>query len=215
MNKKNNIKGKEFKLARPEGQNSNEITAKLSNFKKSVAKICNNNNEKMIVAKDLKTNLLKRHSSHTSSRKAMAELRNLQSQNRDAVLVYKEKTKNQYDGYFLFFDEEGNMQYELGLDATLKELNKIHKKEFHLRKEREHKEEMGYIAFAHNSKNDQVVCTRLYATEEEAIMFIQRRRNVSPSTIRVFKVVRYYNGFKFKHQDLDGCRRIKEAKARL
>lgn len=206
---------KEFKLTRKvEGNANAEITANLTEFKNTLGKIYKND-EIMLLVKDPVTRLLKRYDIFSSKKKAMSKEKELNKEGIQTIQVIKEKTGNQYNGVFLFMDEKGNVQYEIGLDGTLRELNKSYKDKMHLRKQRTHKEEVGYIAFALNSKSNKVVCTRLYEDEEQALMFIQRRKNISHNTIRVFKVVRYYNGFKFKHQDLDDCRRIKDAKAKL
>lgn len=205
---------KRFQLKSEERNVNGEITANLGDFKNTLGKI-HNNDEIMLLVKDPKTRLLKRYDIFTSKRKATVTEEQLKKEGFQTLQILKEKTGNQYNGVFLFMDEEGNIRYEIGLDGTLKELNKCYKNKMQLRKEREHKEEIGYIAFAYDHKEKKMVCTRLYDTEEQAIMYIQRRSNTTSGSIRTFKVVRYYNGFKFKHQDLDDCRRIKEAKAKL
>ena len=85
----------------------------------------------------------------------------------------------------------------------------------HLCKQRSHKEVIGYIAFALNNKDNKFVCTRLYESEEKAYNYISKRAYINNNTIRVFRVAKYYKGFEFKHQDLDDCHRLKEAKAKL
>ena len=127
----------------------------------------------------------------------------------------KEKTENQYDGVFLIEDTEGNVANAFGLDDATKSLNAIHKEDMQLRKQSSHKETVGYMAFALSAKTGKFVCTRLYPSEQEAYSFIKRRAYAISSTVRIFRVVRYYKGFEFKHQDLDDCHRIKEAKAKL
>ena len=209
------MRAKRFKLGKEEERNVNgEITANLGDFKNTLGKI-HNNDEIMLLVKDPDTKQLKRYDIFSSKRKATTIEEQLRKEGFQTLQVLKEKTGNQYNGVFLFMDDKGNIRYEIGLDGTLKELNKCYKDKMKLRKLREHKEELGYIAFAYNEKEKKMVCTRFYDTEEQAIMYIQRRYGVSANSIRVFKAVRYYAGFKFKHQDLDDCRRIKEAKAKL
>ena len=116
---------------------------------------------------------------------------------------------------FLIEDIEGNVANAFGLDNALKTLNKVHKKDMHLCKQRSHKEVIGYIAFALNNKDNKFVCTRLYESEEKAYNYISKRAYINNNTIRVFRVAKYYKGFEFKHQDLDDCHRLKEAKAKL
>lgn len=209
------MKGKKIFQLKSEERNVNgEITANLGEFKNTLGKI-HNNDEIMLLVKDPETKLLKRYDIFSSKRKATTKEEQLRKEGFQTLQILKEKTGNQYNGVFLFMDDKGNIQYEIGLDGTLKELNKCYKDKMNLRKQREHKEEIGYIAFAYDHKEQKFICTRLYDTEEQAIMYIQRRSNIMKNSIRTFRVVRYYNGFKFKHQDLDDCRRIKEAKAKL
>lgn len=204
-----------FKLNRKGNVNENaEITASMKEHKR-ISRMLNGKNEIMLLIRDPKTRLLKRYNSYTSKRELNRVEKKLNDEGIKTVQVHKEITENQYSGYFMVADENYNIKHELGLDAALKELNKIHKDDMNLRKQRSHKETMGYIAFAYKEKSNEVVCTRLYDTEEKALMFIQRRQGISHNTIRCFKVVRYYKGFEFKHQDLDDCHRIKEAKSKL
>ena len=204
---------KRFQL-KGNGNANGEITASLGDFKNTLGKI-HNNDEIMLLVKDPKTKLLKRYDTYTSKRKATTIEEQLRKEGFQTLQILKEKSGNQYNGVFLFMDDKGNVQYEIGLDGTLKELNKCYKDDMKLRKQRNRKEEVGYIAFAYNEKEKKIVCTKLYNDEDTAIMYIQRRYGVQAKSIRVFKVVRYYAGFQFKHQDLDDCRRIKEAKAKL
>ena len=169
----------------------------------------------MILIKNNKTNALERYGVYSTEKKALAEQRRLNKEGIKTVIVNKEKTTNQYDGVFLIEDTEGNVANAFGLDNALKTLNKVHREDMHLRKQRSHKEVVGYIAFALNTKTNQFVCTRLYNSEEEAYKYISKRANANNNTIRVFRVARYYKGFEFKHQDLDDCHRIKDAKAKL
>ena len=67
----------------------------------------------------------------------------------------------------------------------------------------------------HSGKDNKFVCTRLYNSEEKAYERINKRAYIDNNTIRIFRVVKYYKGFEFKHQDLDDCHRLKEAKAKL
>lgn len=204
---------KVFKLERRENR-VNEIEycvpVKADALKKIVT-----NREYMILTKNNKTNELERHGVYSTEKKALAEQRRLNKEGIKTVIVNKEKTTNQYDGVFLIEDTEGNVANAFGLDNALKTLNKVHREDMHLRKQRSHKEVVGYIAFALNTKTNQFVCTRLYDSEEEAYKYISKRANANNNTIRVFRVARYYKGFEFKHQDLDDCRRLKDAKAKL
>ena len=204
---------KVFKLERRENR-VNEIEycvpVKADALKKIVT-----NREYMILTKNNKTNALERYGVYSTEKKALAEQRRLNKEGIKTVIVNKEKTSNQYDGVFLIEDTEGNVANAFGLDNALKTLNKVHREDMHLRKQRSHKEVVGYIAFALNIKTNQFVCTRLYNSEEEAYKYISKRANANNNTIRVFRVARYYKGFEFKHQDLDDCHRIKDAKAKL
>ena len=204
---------KVFKLERRENS-VNEIEycvpVKADALKKIVT-----NREYMILTKNNKTNELERHGVYSTEKKALAEQRRLNKEGIKTVIVNKEKTTNQYDGVLLIEDAEGNVANAFGLDNALKTLNKVHREDMHLRKQRSHKEVVGYIAFALNTKTNQFVCTRLYNSEEEAYKYISKRANANNNTIRVFRVARYYKGFEFKHQDLDDCHRIKDAKAKL
>lgn len=204
---------KVFKLERRENS-VNEIEycvpVKADALKKIVT-----NREYMILTKNNKTNELERHGVYSTEKKALAEQRRLNKEGIKTVIVNKEKTTNQYDGVFLIEDAEGNVANAFGLDNALKTLNKVHREDMHLRKQRSHKEVVGYIAFALNTKTNKFVCTRLYNSEEEAYKYISKRANANNNTIRVFRVARYYKGFEFKHQDLDDCRRLKDAKAKL
>ena len=204
---------KVFKLERRENR-VNEIEycvpVKADALKKIVT-----NREYMILTKNNKTNALERHGVYSTEKKALAEQRRLNKEGIKTVIVNKEKTTNQYDGVFLIEDTEGNVANAFGLDNATKSLNAIHKEDMQLRKQRSHKETVGYMAFALNTKTGKFVCTRLYPSEQEAYGFIKRRAYAADSTIRIFRVARYYKGFEFKHQDLDDCHRIKEAKAKL
>lgn len=204
---------KVFKLERRENR-VNEIEycvpVKADALKKIVT-----NREYMILTKNNKTNALERYGVYSTEKKALAEQRRLNKEGIKTVIVNKEKTTNQYDGVFLIEDTEGNVANAFGLDNALKTLNKVHREDMHLRKQRSHKEVVGYIAFALNIKTNQFVCTRLYDSEEEAYKYISKRANANNNTIRVFRVARYYKGFEFKHQDLDDCHRLKDAKAKL
>lgn len=204
---------KVFKLERRENR-VNEIEycvpVKADALKKIVT-----NREYMILTKNNKTNALERYGVYSTEKKALAEQRRLNKEGIKTVIVNKEKTTNQYDGVFLIEDTEGNVANAFGLDNALKTLNKVHREDMHLRKQRSHKEVVGYIAFALNIKTNQFVCTRLYNSEEEAYKYISKRANANNNTIRVFRVARYYKGFEFKHQDLDDCHRLKDAKAKL
>lgn len=173
------------------------------------------NREYMIFVKNNKTKKLERHGVYSTEKKALTEQRKLNKEGIRTVIVNKEKTTNQYDGVFLIEDIEGNVANAFGLDNALKTLNKVHKKDMHLCKQRSHKEVIGYIAFALNNKDNKFVCTRLYESEEKAYNYISKRAYINNNTIRVFRVAKYYKGFEFKHQDLDDCHRLKEAKAKL
>ncbi len=173
------------------------------------------NREYMIFVKNNKTKKLERHGVYSTEKKALTEQRKLNKEGIRTVIVNKEKTTNQYDGVFLIEDIEGNVANAFGLDNALKTLNKVHKEDMHLCKQRSHKEVIGYIAFALNNKDNKFVCTRLYESEEKAYNYISKRAYINNNTIRVFRVAKYYKGFEFKHQDLDDCHRLKEAKAKL
>lgn len=173
------------------------------------------NREYMIFVKNNKTKKLERHGTYSTEKKALTEQRKLNKEGIRTVIVNKEKTTNQYDGVFLIEDIEGNVANAFGLDNALKTLNKVHKEDMHLYKQRSHKEVIGYIAFALNKKDNKFVCTRLYESEEKAYNYISKRAYINNNTIRVFRVAKYYKGFEFKHQDLDDCHRLKEAKAKL
>lgn len=173
------------------------------------------NREYMIFVKNNKTKKLERHGVYSTEKKALTEQRKLNKEGIKTVIVNKEKTTNQYDGVFLIEDIEGNVANAFGLDNALKTLNKVHKEDMHLYKQRSHKEVIGYIAFALNNKDNKFVCTRLYESEEKAYNYISKRAYINNNTIRVFRVAKYYKGFEFKHQDLDDCHRLKEAKAKL
>lgn len=173
------------------------------------------NREYMIFVKNNKTKKLERYGVYNTEKKALVEQRKLDKEGIKTVIVNKEKTANQYDGVFLIEDTEGNVANAFGLDNALKTLNKVHKEDMHLYKQRSHKEVMGYVAFALNNKDNKFVCTRLYNSEEKAYERINKRAYIDNNTIRIFRVVKYYKGFEFKHQDLDDCHRLKEAKAKL
>ena len=129
------------------------------------------NREYMIFVKNNKTKKLERYGVYNTEKKALVEQRKLNKEGIKTVIVNKEKTANQYDGVFLIEDTEGNVANAFGLDNALKTLNKVHKEDMHLYKQRSHKEVMGYVAFALNNKDNKFVCTRLYNSEEKLLRF--------------------------------------------
>ena len=205
---------KQWKLQSKKGSTVREIECCIPIKAEALKKVVDNR-EYMIFKKDPKSKQLVRHGVFNTEKKALVEQRKLNKQGIKTVIVNKEKTENQYDGVFLIEDTEGNVANAFGLDDATKSLNAIHKEDMQLRKQRSHKETVGYMAFALNTKTGKFVCTRLYPSEQEAYGFIKRRAYAADSTIRIFRVARYYKGLEFKHQDLDDCHRIKEAKAKL
>lgn len=204
---------KQFKL---QGDNTvKEITIDLAGLKTMKSKLLDGKSEKMILKRNPETKTMERHISSKSERQIKAEEKKLNAEGIETLVVRKQITPNEYDGMFLIEKPDGDVTFEIGLDGTLKEVNKMYKKELHLRKQRCRKETVGYIAFGYNEKTNKYVCTKMYKTESAAETFITKRYGVIENTIKVYKVVKYYKGFEFKHQDLDDCNRIRDAKAKL
>lgn len=203
---------KTLKLQSKENNTVRELVAEEPIYKETLKKI-QDNYEFMIFKKE--GNKLVRHNVYSTKNKAKTEARKLNKRGIKTVIVDKEKTPNQHDGVFLVQNGNDDVNYVIGLDAALKVLNAEHKKDMHLRKQQGHKETIGYIAFGLKPSTNEFVCTRLKPTEEEALKMIFKRHGVSSNTVRCFRVARYYKGFEFKHQDLEDCNRIKEAKAKL
>ena len=206
---------KVFKPRRNESNTVKEMSIDLAALDTAKSKILDGKNEKMILARNPKSRKMERHSSFTSVAKLKKVEKALNAEGIDTLVVRKEIKENQYEGIFLIEKPDGDVTFEIGLDGTLKEVNKLYKDELRLRKQRTHKETVGYIAFGLNEHTGSVVCTRLYPTETEALTFIAKRPYVKNNTIKAYKVVKYYKGFEFKHQDLDDCNRLKDAKAKL
>ena len=189
-----------------------EIESTAADYPSTLGRIIGN--EETVIFKKA-GNKLVRHGVYRSKNKAMVEERRLNKKGIKTVRTFKEKTKNQYDGIFIINYQDGNADYALGMDAALKMLNDIHHDDMHLRKQRTHKETTGYVAFGYNTKTNSFVCTRMYAEEDMALSAIYRRQYVDNKSVRCFRVGRYYKGFSFKHQDLDDCNRLKQAKSKL
>ena len=206
---------KQFKL---QGRNTGvtEIVAPSVNRQRVERLEKAENRQGVVFIKDSKTNRFKLQGVYPTRKQARATAKSLSSQGFTVLTAIKEKTSNVYTGLYLYLVEEtGAQHYAIGLDAILKLINDLHRDDYKLYKARTRKEKEGYIGFAYHSKDDKVVSTRFYATEEQAMAYINKRRYTDKETIQVCKAIRYYRGFAFKHQNIDKYNRLRDAKAAL
>ncbi len=174
------------------------------------------NRQGVVFIKDARTNRFRLHSVYPTRKQARSVAKDLTSQGYTVLTAIKEKTTNVYTGMYLYLVENtGQQHYAIGLDKMLNLLNDLHRDDYKLYKARSRKETEGYIGFAYHSKDDKVVSTRFYATEEQATAYINKRKYADKNTIQVCKAVRYYRGFAFKHQDIDKYNRLRDAKNAL
>lgn len=174
------------------------------------------NRQGVVFIKDTKTNRFKLHSVYPTRKQARVVAKDLKAQGFTTLTAIKEKTSNVYTGMYLYLVEETGVQhYAIGLDKMLNLINDLHRDDYKLYKARNRKETEGYIGFAYQYKDDKVVSTRFYQSEEQAMAYISKRKYTSEETIQICKAIRYYKGFAFKHQDLDQYNRVKDVKEAL
>lgn len=174
------------------------------------------NRQGVVFIKDSKTNRFRLYNVYPTRKQARAVAKDLKNQGHTVLTAIKEKTTNVYTGMYLYLVEEtGAQHYAIGLDKMLNLINDLHRDDYKLYKARSRKETEGYIGFAYHRKDDKVVSTRFYATEEQAAAYINKRKYTDKETIQICKAVRFYRGFAFKHQDIDKYNRLRDAKAAL
>ena len=206
---------KQFKL---QGRNTGvtEIVAPSVNRQRVERLEKAENRQGVVFIKDAKTNRFRLHQVYPTRKQARATAKNLNSQGITTLTAIKEKTPNVYTGLYLYLVEEtGQQYYAVGLDEMLKLINDLHRDDYKLYKARSRKEREGYIAFAHHYKDNKIVSTRMYGTEEEALAYIAKRKYTNDNTVMLCKAVRYYRGFAFKHQDIDKYNTLRDAKQAL